>query len=74
MHDTVTTLPQTQAPSAPLRGLAAAAAPTVLQQIGLILMLALGALLLLSVNDIRSSIALLHSAATCWPGRIAGHR
>ena len=45
-----------------------------LRQAGFALALMLGALvLLLSAGDAKTAVALLHSAATCWPGRIGGH-
>jgi hypothetical protein len=45
------------------------------QQVAFALVLALEALFFfLSLNDVRTSCALLHSAAACWPGRIGSHQ
>ena len=58
-----------------LAGFHRVAASGSLQQASFALLLAGEALLfLLSINDVRASLALLSSAAQCWPGRIGFHR
>ena len=58
-----------------LAGFHRVAASGSLQQAGFALLLAGEALLfLLSINDVRASLALLRSAAQCWPGRIGFRR